>query len=328
MDSFGRRPRDCARVGCAARPTDTRPPEITHPAAGVSARTVAAPLAAALAVAVSAVTVLALVHTGGGRPHQIAPWPVVPTWVSRQPSDLVGTWVLTDLQGLEGAAHTAPDAVLKFGFSRNGTVSEGCGAARVTVGVGTLEFAQDWVRTVPANCPHLSVSQSRFLFGRVLTNAAGWEIHTDELTVYRGSAAAAFQRVAPALTAAQETLAVRIAKPEARTASAFGTSASNTGSPGHTGWPASLDRVSALVTTGADAMQYGGATGGDTRLVVVIRLVGEFSWATTGPRGGGPTTGNVMTVVADVRTGEIIDTRVVQQNPPHALPDATILYMR
>jgi hypothetical protein len=281
---------------------------------------------AALAVAGVAATVAAFVHTGGGRPNQIAPFPVVPTWVIRQPADLVGSWVLTDLQGFDGVPHTAPNAALTFRFYPDGTMSQGCGTARVTVGVGTIVFDEDWVTTVPTGCPHLGVRQTRFLFGQVLTDAARWEIHSGQLRVDQDKVAAAFQRIAGGLTAAQEALAVRLAKQEARTSSASGSSASNVAGPGQSDWPANVERVSALVTSGADGMRYVDAKGSDKRFVLVIRLVGEFSWVTTAPAGHGPATGNVITIVADARTGKILATRLVRQRAPQAVPDATMLY--
>ena len=48
-----------------------------------------------------------------------------------QPSDLVGSWKLIDLQGFDGAAHTAPDGALTLRFS-GGWVANGCGSTPAT----------------------------------------------------------------------------------------------------------------------------------------------------------------------------------------------------
>jgi hypothetical protein len=248
--------------------------------------------------------------------------------VSRQPGDLVGFWVLTDLRGFNGAAHTDPDVVLDFQFYPNGAVSQGCSAAQATVGVGTLEFIKRWLTGGTTSCGHLGLPQNQFLFVRVLSGTASWVIRDGVLTVRRDSAAATFQRVGGELTVAQRELAMRIAKAEARTSPASASSAPSTAANGQPGWPSNLAEVWAIVTTHADAMQYVGAAGGDTKLVLVIRLVGNFSWITSGPPGHGPATGNVMTIVADAHTGTITDTGLERQNPPQALPDASVLYLR
>ena len=92
--------------------------------------------------------------------------------------------------------------------------------------------------------------------------------------------------------------------------------------------PEFTDRVTAIVTTRADAMQYVAVAGGDSTLVLVIRLVGNFSWVTTGPPGHGSITGNEMTVVVDAHTRRVTDTGLERQNPPRPLPNATVLYTR
>lgn len=328
MDDFETNLATALRSAVPAPPTQIDPADITGTARRVRARTLASPLVTALVVAAVAVTMFALAHTGGGRPEQAAPAPATPT-VSRQPSDLVGSWKLTDLQGLDRAAHTAPDATLTFRFDPNGTISQGCGAARATVGDGTLQFVQDWVTTTPTNCPHLGVQQSRFLFGRLLTGTATWEIRDGELTVQHDGANAVFQRVGGDLTTAQRALAVRTAKTAAWASPPTGSPAPTPAASGQAGWPANVDQVSAIVTTHADAMRYVGAAGGDTTLVLVIRLVGDFSWVTTpGPPGHGPLTGNVITIVINAETGRSTDTGLERQNPPRALPNATVLYTR
>jgi hypothetical protein len=75
-------------------------------------------------------------------------------------------------------------------------------------------------------------------------------------------------------------------------------------------------------------MQYVGAAGGDTTSALVIRLVGEFSWITTGPPGHGPATGNVITIVINARTGRATDAGIERQSDPRLHPGATLLYQR
>jgi hypothetical protein len=131
------------------------------------------------------------------------------------------------------------------------------------------------------------------------------------------------------LDAAQRARAVRVAQNEARMSMPPGSvSTANTPPNGEAGWPWNVERVEATVTTHAAAMPYVGASGGDAARVLVIRLVGHFSWVTTGPPGHGPATGNVITVVADPHTGQVVDSGLERQNPPRNLPDATVLYVR
>jgi hypothetical protein len=131
-----------------------------------------------------------------------------------------------------------------------------------------------------------------------------------------------------ALTAEQRALALDTAKTEAWSSPPSGNPPATTGASGQAGWPSNVDQVSAILTTHADAMQYVGAAGSDATPVLVIRLVGDFSWVTTGPPGHGPATGNVMTIVIDAHTGAITDTGLEPQDPPRPLPDATVLFTR
>jgi hypothetical protein len=344
MDDFERTFTTALRSATPAPPTEIDPAEITRVARRGRIRTIGAPLLSALVVAGVVVAVLAMSRSGGGQPHQAASPPTAPTTtastaptttpstasttVSRQPGDLVGYWVLTDLQGFNGAAHADPDAVVSVHFWANGAVSQGCDTAVATAGVGTLEFTQSWVAVANTGCPHLGLQQHLFVFARVLAGTASWVIRDGVLTVRHDSAAATFQRVGGELTPAQRKLATHIAKTEAQTSPASTSSAPSAAANGQPGWPSNVAEVWAIVTTHADAMQYVGAAGGDTNLVLVIRLVGNFSWITTGPPGHGPATGNVMTIVADAHTGTITDTGLEKQNPPQALPDATVLYRR
>jgi len=60
----------------------------------------------------------------------------------------------------------------------------------------------------------------------------------------------------------------------------------------------------------------------------VIRLVGNFSWITSGPPGHTNATGNVATIVVDATTGQVTDTGLERGDPTEALPDASVLYSR
>jgi hypothetical protein len=133
------------------------------------------------------------------------------------------------------------------------------------------------------------------------------------------------------LTNAQRALAVRISQIEG-----WGSRPSDPGeyppgvdssAPGS--WPTDVENASVILTTHEDAMQYvgGGTEAGDgSRLVLVIRLVGDFSWITTGPPGHGPVTGNVATIVVDASSGQATDTGLESNNSPASLPGATLLY--
>ncbi len=133
------------------------------------------------------------------------------------------------------------------------------------------------------------------------------------------------------LTHAQRALAVRVSQAEG-----WGSRPSDPGeyppsvdpsAPGS--WPSDIESASAILTTHTDAMQYvgdGTEAGDGSRLVLVIRLVGDFSWITTGPPGHGPVTGNVATIVVDATTGQGTDTGLDSVTSPADLPDATLLY--
>lgn len=324
MDHFEHDLAVALRSAVGSPPTEIDPDPIIRTKRHGRARTIGAPLATALLIAAIVATVLAIVHTGGPAHQAASPPP------AEQPGRLIGSWVLTDLQGLDGAAHTRPDATLIFHFAADGSVTQGCSAARVTVSAHTLRFVQQFISAATTNCrSDLSVQQGRFLFGHVLIGTANWSIHQGGLTVHHGTAGAVFQRAGGGeLTPEQRALAVRIAKREAQLSPPSGSSTPTTATNGEGGWPSNVDRVWAIVTTHADAMQYVGAAGGDPSPVLVIRLVGNFSWITTGPPGHGPAIGNVATVVADARTGRTTDAGLEQQNPPQPLPNATVLYQR
>lgn len=324
MDDFEHGLATALRAAVPAPPTEIDPAEITRTGGPGRLSRWAAPVLAAAAVAAVAVAALMFTHSTGGQPPQAAS-PPSGRLVSRQPADLLGSWQLTDLEGFDGAAHTAPDVGLTFRFYPDGGVADGCDASQVVVTVGSLRFVQGWVGGTIMNCPDLGLQQSRFLYGQVLTGTANWQIRDDQLTVHNGRAAAVFQRIG-GLSAAQRTLAIHVARTAARLAPPPG--ASTAPATGHPGWPANVSEVSAIATTHADAMHYVGAAGSDTTPVLVIRLVGDFSWNTTGPPGHGPITGNVITIVINAQTGKTTDSGIEQQNPPRSLTNATILYAR
>jgi hypothetical protein len=131
------------------------------------------------------------------------------------------------------------------------------------------------------------------------------------------------------LSSAQRALALQIARNEAWT--------SQPSSPGLTppgadpnAWPTNVDQVSAIVTAHAAAMQFvgGGTAAYETSLpVLVIRLVGNFSWVTSGPPGHTNATGTVATIVVNATTGQVTDTGLEDAQKPE-LPNASVLYTR
>lgn len=131
------------------------------------------------------------------------------------------------------------------------------------------------------------------------------------------------------LTTAQRALAIRIAKASARTSiPAAWNSTSPADGNEDSAWPPNVQEVSAIATTHASAAKYVATSGADPSQVIVIRLVGDFSWDTTGPVNHGPTVGNVATIVVDARSGRTTDAGLEQQQPPKSLPNATVLYQR
>jgi hypothetical protein len=86
-----------------------------------------------------------------------------------------------------------------------------------------------------------------------------------------------------------------------------------------------------MLTTHAAAMQFvggGEAPGNGSLPVLVIRLVGDFTWITTGPPGSSNATGNVATIVVDATTGQVTDTALVLGDADADLPTASVLYSR
>jgi hypothetical protein len=200
MDDFERNLATMLR-STPAPPGHIEPAEITR-RSGSRARSVAAPLVAGLVVVAVAVTLLVLRSAGSDRPRSGATPPA-----TQQPSDLIGSWRLTDLQGLNGAAHTRPFAAQTFRFSTHRLVTQGCLSAKITIGAGTLRFVQDFTTSSPVGCPvpRLPHGAEPYLFNQILTRTATWHISDGKLRVERDGAAAVFQRVASPTTPSATT---------------------------------------------------------------------------------------------------------------------------
>lgn len=127
------------------------------------------------------------------------------------------------------------------------------------------------------------------------------------------------------LTAAQRTLAIRTALREA--------SGANPDAPGPikplTSWPPYVDTAAATVLPYGQARQVldGNRTTG-TDDTLVVRLTGQFGLMTSGPPGSSPVTGNVVTALVSLATGQVTDGGIDDQSPPRELPHQTLLYQR
>jgi hypothetical protein len=135
------------------------------------------------------------------------------------------------------------------------------------------------------------------------------------------------------LTPTKQALALRIAQREGWSSqpSSPGTSPSGIDPSAPGSWPANVDKASVMLTTHAAALQFVGGgeeTGEGSRPVLVIRLVGDFTWITTGPPGSSNATGNVATIVVDATTGQVTDTGLVRGDADAELPTASVLYIR
>jgi hypothetical protein len=118
------------------------------------------------------------------------------------PSELIGSWKLIDLQGFNGTAHTAPDAAFTLRFYPSGWVAAPCGSGsastRVDVSAGTMQVDPGWRSRSVGGCPELAPRLTAFLVGKVLTGTTAWKIHNDTLTLSHNGAAALFQHVGTA----------------------------------------------------------------------------------------------------------------------------------
>jgi hypothetical protein len=101
---------------------------------------------------------------------------------------------------------------LVFDFRADGFIGVGtCGAAVATVTATHLAFRQQFVSVTPADCAHLNMAQSKFLFGRVLLGTVSWSLAGDHLTIESHGAAAVFARVgAPVSGPALGTVVVHV----------------------------------------------------------------------------------------------------------------------
>lgn len=85
-------------------------------------------------------------------------------------------------------------------------------------------------------------------------------------------------------------------------------------------WPANVSAVLMIGSSRSNASQFvGDYTSPDDRKVTVIRMVGTFEVATTGPPGSSHVaTGRFMTVVVDATSGDVLDFSVTDS--PRAMP--------
>lgn len=193
MDEFERDLAVALKQAAPRPPRDIDPMDIMRTGAEPDRRRWVAPLLAALLVAAVVGVVLGL--TGSRPDHHTAAVSPAPTRNAQpqRPADIAGAWTLTDLQGLSGATtHTQPERQLTFEFQADGTIIEGCAAARATITASQLIFRQPFITATPTNCPDLGVAQSNFLFGSVLTGTATWRVIDNRLTIMNGDAAASF----------------------------------------------------------------------------------------------------------------------------------------
>jgi len=139
----------------------------------------------------------------------------------------------------------------------------------------------------------------------------------------------------PSVTAAQTALAESVARSEAVSSVPGPTgqplsvaSAQADVAPGD--WPANVDTVSFVPTTRRSAMAFVDDSGtNDDREVLVVRLTGRFSLATTGPPGSSHVaTGTEFTVVVDAVTGEVLDTGLEAPPAAASLPGSVSLFAR
>jgi len=126
------------------------------------------------------------------------------------------------------------------------------------------------------------------------------------------------------LTASQRSLAIRIALREA--------AGSNPNAPGLiqplTTWPRYVDTAAATVLPYGQARNVldGNRTSG-TEDTLVVRITGRFAVMTSGPSSN-TVTGNVVTALVPLATGQTTDGGVDHQSPPRELPHQTLLFQR
>lgn len=117
---------------------------------------------------------------------------------------------------------------------------------------------------------------------------------------------------------AQERVALALAHQEAETSVPAGVATGNDAF----GWPANVRHVEISAGTRRAASRLiDNSAVPDDRDVVVVRLVGDFVFTVTGPKGSAPSTaGHVMTVVADATTGDVLDVALLGSGAP-AVPN-------
>ena len=95
------------------------------------------------------------------------------------------------------------------------------------------------------------------------------------------------------------------------------------------GWQSFVHSVSASVMPHSQAGDFGAAATPDrTELVLVVQLIGRFSLITTGPPGHKNATGNVLSVVVSLQTGQVTDGEIKRRPHPVELPHQTVLFQR
>jgi hypothetical protein len=129
-------------------------------------------------------------------------------------------------------------------------------------------------------------------------------------------------------SAAERQKALTVAQSEAST-SIPGANGTRPGTLAAGTWPANVQRVTLVGSSRKDASQFvDGSPAEDDRRVVIIRMLGDFSVANTGPAGSNPfSTGHQMTIVVDATTGDVLDFGLESQ-PTTALPNAIQQYGR
>jgi hypothetical protein len=94
-------------------------------------------------------------------------------------------------------------------------------------------------------------------------------------------------------------------------------------------WPSYVDTVAASVLPYQQAInQLDGQGSANLQQALVVRLTGRFAVITTGPPGHGPATGDVMTAVISLETGDTTASGITNVEHPKPLPQQTLLYQR
>lgn len=129
----------------------------------------------AVAALVMGIAVGVVVARGGGDRPRAA--------VGQRASQIYGSWVLTDLHGMNNAMHTRPHFTGAFGFAADGAVHGGCVATQSTITSESITFDHGWPDLLVSDCRRLPPAQSRFVFGRVLHGRTPWRLSGGVLTI-------------------------------------------------------------------------------------------------------------------------------------------------